>query len=512
MKYFYIIIILLLLLLICICKKNKYEYFDDNNESNFRCYGGDQNGAICHIDNKECVNISNRTDVYCKYVTDNYYCYTLDNKPLYNYNEETKENELIRCSSNTKDDMDCPNGMCKKCSDNLSDLDGKCGLYDNGCGYPCLYGTELDRSSNGSTEYVNIDGDILYDNTGIPTQQGCCSEIKLCGIGKQGSELDPCYPNGYCVKCSDMPISWLPDLKISMEILNNSYKFIIENNRINDVIFLIPYTIEEGIIRELLPYNMGQQCTEEEWNTCNWSNNEFPTSNENTTNLIYNINEGDIDIIQGFIVQLIRLDHYNDNMKPYKLGIENSNIGLAGVKQWQIPLTVNINDINKIQGDIIKEQLLEERTCSEEFDGIPLNNEPTSNYQCICNTRYLTNKNLEDWLPPYGAPILKNNDNPDSISKLDNIFNKFYHISDDENNRSILNDITNQRRTINNWELRNKCKLLDESVQDLGSSVSRLSQDYDKIDELWEEGKWNPEEKAGGEHINTMDNDDIPTI
>ena len=37
----------------------------------------------------------------------------------------------------------------------------------------------------------------------------------------------------------------------------------------------------------------------------------------------------------------------------------------------------HINDIYNIKGDIVKEQLYEERTCSEEFDGIPLNNEPT---------------------------------------------------------------------------------------------------------------------------------------
>lgn len=504
-KIIIIIMIIILLLLICKCLSkllDNYEYFDNEYNINYRCYGGEHNGSVCNIDNSECVDKTNRSDVKCKYIYDKYYCYTLDDKPI--YDPISEDNELIECINENNDNMDCPNGICKNCSENITELDGKCGLYDNGCGYPCLYGTELDRSSNGSIEYIDDSGNVIKDDTGIPTQHGCCSNIKLCGIGKSGSELDPCYPNGYCVKCSDMPISWLPDLKISMQKISETrYIINIENNRINDIIYLIPYYIEDGVIIELLPDNPSSECTK--WNLCDWSNNIFPNTNENKTSLTYNI-ENNVD---GFIIQLIRLNYYRD-VKPYKIGIENNEIKLGGVKQWNIPLNININDIYNIKGDIVKEQLYEERTCSEEFDGIPLNNEPTNNYQCICNNGYITNNNLEDWLPPNGVPIYRNNGSKESESNINIILDKFYHISDNEENREILNNIINQRRSINKWELRNKCKIIDESIENLGSTVSRLGQDYQKIDELWEEGKWNPEEKAGGEHINTMNN--IPII
>ena len=67
-------------------------------------------------------------------------------------------------------------------------------------------------------------------------------------------------------------------------------------------------------------------------------------------------------------------------------------------------------------------------------------------------------------------------------------------------------------RNINNWEQRNKCRILDESVQKQGSSISRVSQDYEKIDKLWSEGDWNPEQMAGGEHIDSANYVDTPTL
>ena len=98
----------------------------------------------------------------------------------------------------------------------------------------------------------------------------------------------------------------------------------------------------------------------------------------------------------------------------------------------------------------------------------------------------------------------------EEIEEINIKLNKFYRIFSDDN--EINKIIVDQMRNINNWEQRNKCHILDESVQEQGSSISRVSQEYEEIDELWSQGEWNPEQLAGGEHIGGANYEEPPSL
>jgi hypothetical protein len=613
---FIIIIISLLLLLLLICYNNEYEYFTEEDINN-RCYGGLQDGATCELNVDNCYNFNCPKDTgcepICKGINDDYLCFKKESRtnpieggedieeevPILEIESDVKERfdcennpdqeicnneellkqniEQLKCNTNILENRKCPGGMCIKCSDKISELDGKCGLYNNGCGYPCVNDTVLDRSSNGSTQTIenwlnekcsdNLintcenDGciwneieekceepekgrlkfNIIDSLEGVPTQDGCCSKIKKCGIGKPGSETDPCYPNGYCIKCSYDKLSWNPELIINRKtnsVINNNencnilideincntnencnwiddkcennneyideYEFTIENTRMNDVLFLIPYnvTINEDDNEVFIVYEDNIK--------------KFPPlNNDNKTSLNISINP-DYKTTSGYIIQLIRVDKFIDGISNSKLPYKNDksllnndisntlyleNVDLAGVKEYNIPNNMINSDINSLIGNIIKEQNIYTRICSDKFGGITENNEPSENFQCICNDGYITNNNIDDWMPPIGAPIVSLSENPtkEELNELNTIFNPFYEIKDDDT--SIRDTIITQMRNINDWENRNRCRVIDESVQQQGSTISRLSQDYEEIDELWNNGEWNPQQKAGGKHI-----------
>ena len=733
----------------------------DNPIENNRCIGGSQDGATCNNIDAECYSIfddgvplvSRGSGVKClPYIGEDgidgkHYCLYPNNEIV----QKPSNNDPLDFECNPphiEEYLDCPGGICESCG--INELDGNCGKFNNGCGFPCINGTTLDRSSNGSTEYIEmwdkeecsnhedeglcegdgcnwIKGDLCVDSNddncelingecpqgcsnndicsgenrpkfktihlsesmksledgGIPTQVGCCSQIKQCGIGKPGSETDPCYPNGECVRCSYGPLPWDPQLEITRTIGNSviavdgneleeyeateenilNYSFNIKNGRNNDIIYLIPYVNkpdcdgvedkgEERCIRSLAPrlyegvefvgtwvnsaygnawgtpdeartcaVNGANVCIDNSsitndtaWCETPWKcpdgddsgagyiiphefldqvvkanggtgamyNGEtgfgksrkyiFDYMNDNKEiNLTYSLDENDLifERIDGFIIQLIRVNEYidgisigssleegekieyarpymgkgsifqdrnilsyndpvnynhpgdNQNSRPYSFenpsqlndtGLNEETIGLAGVQEWIIPNVMVDSDIKKLIGRISKRQDINQRICSGEFGGLTETLGPTENYQCICNDGYISNLNLSDWMAPYGEPIISLSDEAtqEEIEEINIKLNKFYRIFSDDN--EINKIIVDQMRNINNWEQRNKCHILDESVQEQGSSISRVSQEYEEIDELWSQGEWNPEQLAGGEHIGGANYEEPPSL
>ena len=760
---------LLIVILYIFYNSDNYEYMNtglpksvDPIENN-RCIGGSQDGATCENIDAECYNIldsdgvplvARGSGVKClpyigkDGIDGKHYCLFPNNeivqKPTDSGEEDSVE-EDFECNPPTTQEeyLDCPGGICESCS--INELDGNCGKFNNGCGFPCINGTTLDRSSNGSTEYIEmwdkeecsnhegeelcegdgcnwIKGKLCVESTGencdlidgecpdgcsynyicsgenrpkfktiplserekdeyggIPTQVGCCSQIKQCGIGEPGSETDPCYPNGECVRCSYEPLSWAPQLEITRTTNNTviavkgneedismvegnllNYSFNIKNGRNNDIIYLIPYVNKpdcDGVedkgkgrcIRAVAPrlyegdefvgswinsaygneWGDNRKCAVGGVNVCidnspitndtawcdtPWicpdgdesgsgyiipyeffdqvkeANNGdramyngetgfgksrkyiFDYMNDNKEiNLTYILDQNDLifERIDGFIIQLIRVNEYidgisigsssfegqyarpymgkgsifqdrnilsydkpvnpenpenldeNQHSRPYSfkipselndIGLNEETIGLAGVQEWIIPNVMIDSDIERLIGRISKRQDINERICSGEFGGLTETLGPTENYQCICNDGYISNLNLSDWMAPYGEPIISLSDEAtqEEIEEINIKLNKFYRIFSDNN--EINKIIVDQMRNINNWEKRNKCRILDESVQEQGSLISRVSQDYGEINKLWSEGDWNPEQMAGGEHIDSANYVDTPTL
>jgi len=632
-----IIILLSVIILLLLFDRKIYEYFNIEDINN-RCYGGSQDGATCELNIDNCKNredCQGECEPICKGLDGKYLCFRNTNngetvpivesidevrsrlcpdenlnfckmilKQKENGEEEEvydsqydelaeKEAEQYKCNVDISENRKCPGGLCNECNDKVNEFDGKCGSFNNGCGYPCINDTVLDRSSNGSTESIESweksncfshdsfksceddgciweivgeggmciepedgrpDFKIIEHPDGVPTQQGCCSSIKKCGIGEPGSETDPCFPNGYCVRCSYGPLSWNPELIISRDssksilndecngfetsgecgegcvwdeiesecnvIIEEKYKFTIENSRLNDVLFLIPF--------ELI-------VDEDDNETITIRNTEIekfpPIDNDNKTSLSI-LKQPESLSTSGYIIQLIRLDKFtngiSDSNKPFvneKSILNNditeppsneylNNVYLAGVKEYIIPNNMINNDINLLIGKIIKEQNINTRICSGNFGGITETNEPTENYQCICNNGFITNNNLNDWMPPIGQPVISLRDEPnrEELDKLNLIFNPFYEIKEEATDPDINNIIIQQMRNINDWEERNKCRVINESVAQQGSTISRVSQDYEEIDELWNSGEWNPQQKAGGKHISDSDYIQPPSL